>query len=61
MHIKIEPHTLVRAIERGASEQEIIETINNGIALKAKSNRIGKYKVVDFNEFRNGNFMSKKS
>ncbi len=60
MHIKIEPHTLVRAIERGASEQEIIETINNGIALKAKSNRIGKYKVVDFNEFRNGKFYEQK-
>ena len=60
MHIRIEPHTLLRAIERGASEDEIINTINNGIAIMAKSNSLGKFKVFDFNESRNGKFYEQK-
>ena len=60
MQIQIEPHTLLRANERGASEDEIIETINNGISLKAKLNRIAKFKVFDFNELRNGKFYEQK-
>lgn len=60
MHIRIEPHTLLRAIERGASEEEIIETINNGLAIKAKSNRMAKVRVFDFNKIRNGKFYEQK-
>jgi len=60
MHIQIEPHTLLRANERGASEVEIVDTINNGVALTAKLNRIGKFKVFDFNKFRNGKFYEQK-
>lgn len=36
MKIQIEPHTLLRAIERGATEVEIIETINSGINILGK-------------------------
>lgn len=57
MQIQIEPHTLLRANERGASEDEIIETINNGIFSNAKLNRIAKFKVFDFNELRNGKIL----
>ncbi len=50
MNIQIEPHTLLRAQERGASENEIIETIQDGIEIIAKLPRIAKCKVFDFNE-----------
>ena len=60
MHIQIEPHTLLRANERGASEEEIIETINNGKILAAKLNRNAKFKVFDFKQFRNGKFFEQK-
>ncbi len=60
MHIRIEPHTLLRAIERGTSENEIIETITNGASIKAKSNRNAKACVFDFNESRNGIFYEQK-
>lgn len=60
MHIQIEPHTLLRANERGASEDEIIETINNGIVFTAKLNRMAKFKVFNFNKFRNGKFYEQK-
>ncbi|MEO6637949.1 MAG: hypothetical protein ABIN25_06710 [Ginsengibacter sp.] len=60
MNIRIEPHTLSRAIERGASEEEIIETINYGNTIKAKSNRIGKFSIFDFNKIRNEKFYQQK-
>ncbi|MBY0435408.1 MAG: DUF4258 domain-containing protein [Cyclobacteriaceae bacterium] len=60
MNIRIEPHTLLRANERGASEDEIIETINQGSDLIGKLGRIGKSKVFDFNNVRNGKFYEHK-
>jgi hypothetical protein len=35
MNIRIEEPTLIRANERGAAESEIIETILNGIMIRA--------------------------
>jgi hypothetical protein len=54
--IQIEPHTLQRAVERGASKLEIIETIENGTGLIGKKGRLGKTKVFSFREFRNGKY-----
>jgi hypothetical protein len=45
MKIQIDAHTLQRANERGASEDEILETLHDGINILAKSNRLGKSKV----------------
>ncbi len=45
MQIQIEPHTLQRANERGASEEEIKETLLNGNFISVKNNRLGKSKV----------------
>jgi len=56
MNIRIEPHTLLRAIERGASEEEIKETIMSGSGIPAKGNRLGKAKAFDFNRYRNEKF-----
>jgi len=54
MKIILEPHTLERAHERGASKTEIYEVISDGIAIPAKNNRYGKYKIFSFNKERNG-------
>ena len=60
MKIQIEPHTLLRAIERGATEVEIIETINSGINILGKQGRLGKSKVFLFEKERNGKYFIEK-
>jgi hypothetical protein len=54
MEIRIEPHTIERAKERGASKEEIIETIENGFAVDAKYEKRGKGLIKEYNETRNG-------
>jgi hypothetical protein len=53
LYIQIEPHTLQRANERGATEQEIIDTINNGVNIPAKAGRMAKAKIILFNNIWN--------
>lgn len=60
MEIQIEPHTLERALERGANEDEIKDVINNGLTIPAKHGRIGKAKVYNFNQQRQGKFYPQK-
>ena len=60
MHIRIDPHTLERAAERGASSEEIIEVITNGQLIPAKRGRSGKSKVFDFNQTRLGEYYQQK-
>ena len=54
MEIRIEPHTLERAHERGASKEDIIRVIQDGVPIKAKSGRKGKALILDFQQERNG-------
>ena len=60
MKIQIEPHTLERANERGAPEEEIIDTLQTGEAVEAKKNRLAKSKVFSFQQNRNGKFYEEK-
>jgi hypothetical protein len=60
MEIRIDPHTLERAEERGATEQEIRETIETGELTLAKKNRLGRAKVYAFNQTRRGKFFEQK-
>jgi hypothetical protein len=60
MRIIIAPHTLEQAIERGASETEIVNTINEGQRIKAKNDRLGSAKVFGFRKERNGKFYEEK-
>ena len=50
MEIRIDPHTLERADERGASEDEITDVINTGFSIPAKRGRVGKAKTYDFKQ-----------
>lgn len=60
MRIQIEPHTLARAKERGATLQEIEETILNGTSFAGKKGRLARSKVFDFRSERNGSFYQEK-
>jgi hypothetical protein len=60
MDIQIDPHTLERAAERGASAEEIIDVITSGHPMPAKYGRSGKSKVFDFNQTRHGRYYKQK-
>ena len=60
MKIQVEPHTLERAKERGAGEDEIRDTIETGFDIPARGNRKGKAKVYDFKQERIGKFYEHK-
>ncbi len=60
MKIQIAPHTLQRAKERGASEEEIIEVLKEGTNIFGKYGRLGKSKVFSFNNFRSGKYYEEK-
>ena len=44
MKIQIAPHTLQRAIERGTTEEEIIEVLQSGVNILGKIGRLGNQK-----------------
>jgi hypothetical protein len=52
MDIRIDPHTLERAAERGATAEEIIDVITSGHPIPAKYGHSGKSKVFDFSQTR---------
>ena len=52
MEIKIEPHTLERAQERGTSIAEIEDVLTNGVSLSARSGRQMKTKTYLFQQER---------
>lgn len=56
IRIQIDPHTLKRAQERGATESEIEDILRTGDRIPAKKNRLGRTKVYPFNRERNGKF-----
>jgi hypothetical protein len=60
MKIQIDPHTLQRATERGATESEITETLTIGINILGKQGRLGKFKVFPFQQNRNGKYFEEK-
>ena len=60
MKIQIAPHTLLRAKERGATEEEIIETVLTGVTIPAKLGRSGKAKVFPFKAGKNGQYYEEK-
>lgn len=60
MRIQIDPHTLKRAEERGASEEEIRDVIDTGFAIPAEYGRVAKAKVYEFEKKRQGKYYEQK-
>ena len=60
MEIQIDPHTLERAQERGATEDEIKDVINTGLRIPAKYGRLGKAKIYPFKQTRLAKYYEEK-
>lgn len=60
MEIKIEPHTLDRAEERGTNREEIEDVLENGFEISARGRRRGKAKVYEFKRDRLGKYYEHK-
>lgn len=60
MKVILEPHTLIRAQERGASETEILEVLNTGSEEKGEINRLKKSIIFDFKSYRLGKYYEQK-
>lgn len=60
MEFQIDPHTLERAMERGAMESEIEDVLQTGITILGKYNRLGKTKFFPFNANRLGKYYEEK-
>lgn len=54
MKIIIDPHAATRAEERGATHQEIIDTVNSDTIIPAKENRLAKEKTYIYEQDWNG-------
>jgi len=60
MKILISPHTLERAMECGASKDEIKDVIHTGFDIPVKKHRRGKAKVYNYNQKRLNTFYEQK-
>ena len=60
MEIRIDPHTLERAEERGTNEKEIKHVIETGSPIETKHGRLGKARAFPFNQMRSGRFYEQK-
>ncbi len=60
MKIRVDPHTLKRAWERGTDEEEIRDVVLTGFPIPAKAGRLGRAKIYPFNQFRLGKFYEQK-
>lgn len=60
MKIQIDPHTLQRATERGATLADIEDVINTGFVIPGRGGREGKAKVYDFKQERLGKYYEQK-
>jgi hypothetical protein len=60
MEIRLNQHALQRARERGASEQEIRDVLQNGVPTAAKAGRLGKARTFDYRQERQGKYYQQK-
>ncbi len=60
MKIQIDPHTLERAEERGATRKEIEEVIRAGTPEPSRGNRLAKSKVFEFRRVWRGEYYEQK-
>ncbi len=56
MEIRIGPHTMQRARERGTSEEEIRDVIETGFEIPAKGHRLGKARIYSYDQERLGRY-----
>ena len=54
MVIRLHPHALIRLVERGATEAEVIATVRDGERYTAKFGRVGFRRNFVYNQFWRG-------
>jgi hypothetical protein len=54
LEIRIGPHTMQRARERGATEEDIRDVIENGFEIPAKRQRLAKARIYPYDQDRLG-------
>jgi len=60
MQIDIDPHTLERALERGATFAEIAQVVESGAPAEARGDRVARSLVFPFDGERNGRHYAEK-
>lgn len=60
MDVRIDPHTLERALERGASEAEILDVLQHGTLTPVGEHRFSKARVYRFGKTRLGRYYEEK-
>lgn len=60
MNVQIDPHTLKRLVERGTTEDEIRDVVENGQPVNARHGRLAKAKVYDYKQERHGRYYEQK-
>ena len=60
MEVRIDPHTLERAEERGTNEEEIREVIGAGFAVSASHGRSGRVKIFEYKQYRLSHYYEQK-
>lgn len=60
MDIRVEPNTLKKAKEEGATEEEIDATIRTGKDLNSESGRLGKTRTFSYKKERNNIYYEQK-
>jgi hypothetical protein len=60
MELQIDLHTLDRAKQRGANENEIKDVIDTGFVILAKYGRTAKAKIYEFKKKRHGKYYEHK-
>ncbi len=60
MEIQIDPHTLKRALERGATFAEIEQVVESGVPDDAQGDRFSRSRVFPFDSERNGRYYAEK-
>ena len=60
MNIIIEPHSLIRARERGTNRNEILDVLKTGQETIARYEKMAKYKIFEFNKKWLGKYYNQK-
>jgi hypothetical protein len=60
MSVRLHPHAQARLIERGATEEEVIATVEGGVTFNAQFDRTGFRRTFSFNAEWNGKFYAMK-
>ena len=60
LRVRIDPHTRERAMERGASIEQIVDVIQTGVPVAAREGRFAREKFYSYDGFWKGQYYDEK-